>query len=110
MIGWRNCTIISSLYLALLFCGSCYTPCEYLYLLDYGEYTVTAGPASMAEPGHDTGLPVLEASVNAFTRLWLGIRPATGLAFTDDLKGPPDLLQALDVAFRLPAPQTDWDF
>ncbi len=75
-----------------------------------GEYVVTVGPVSTAEPGHDAGLPALKATVNAFTRLWLGIRPATGLAFTDDLEGPPDLLEALDAAFRLPSPATDWNF
>ncbi len=75
-----------------------------------GEYTVMAGPTSTAEPGHRADLPLLETSVNAFTRLWLGIRPATGLAFTDDLKGPPDLLEALDAVFRLSPPETDWGF
>jgi hypothetical protein len=38
------------------------------------------------------------------------VRPATGLAITDDLAGPPELLAALDDAFRLPAPTWDWQF
>ena len=53
---------------------------------------------------------VLTASVNAFSRMWLGVRPATALNFTDDLSGPPELLEALDSLLRLPDPQPDWDF
>jgi len=75
-----------------------------------GEYVLTLGTESGAERGHDPALPTLSASVNAFTRAWLGIRPATGLAATDELSGPPDLLAALDDAFRLPEPHPDWPF
>ncbi|HEX2998947.1 MAG TPA: GNAT family N-acetyltransferase, partial [Armatimonadota bacterium] len=50
-----------------------------------GEYVVSLGPASGAEPGYDAALPTLTASVGAFTRLWLGVRPASGLAITDEL-------------------------
>jgi hypothetical protein len=75
-----------------------------------GEYVVTLGPTSAAEPGSDAALPTLEATVGAFTRVWLGVRPATGLAVTDDLAGPPTLLKALDRALRLPDPRPDWDF
>lgn len=75
-----------------------------------GDYVVTLGESSGAEEGSDGSLPVLDASVNAFTRLWLGALPATGLAITDDLSGPPDLLQDLDYAFRLPPPHFDWGF
>jgi hypothetical protein len=46
----------------------------------------------------------------ALTRLWLGVGLATGLAFTDDLDGPPELLDALDSAVRLPEMRPDWDF
>jgi len=48
--------------------------------------------------------------VNAFTRMWLGARPATGLAVTDELTGPAALLEELDWALRLPEPKPDWDF
>jgi GNAT superfamily N-acetyltransferase len=75
-----------------------------------GDYVVTLGPSSGAEIGADASLPTLTASVGAFTRLWLGVRPASGLAVTDELSGPPELLNALDWALRLPAPQPDWDF
>ena len=69
-----------------------------------GEYVITLGPESSAEPGADPALPTLTASVGAFTRMWLGVRPATGLAVTDDLDGPPELLSALDRTLRLPVP------
>jgi hypothetical protein len=75
-----------------------------------GEYIVTLGACCSAQPGFDASLPTLTASVNAFSRLWLGVRPATGLAVTDDLSGPDDLLARLDQAFLLPQPKPDWDF
>lgn len=75
-----------------------------------GEYTVTLGGESEAKRGTNPTLPTLKASVNAFTRLWFGVRPATGLAMTDDLSGPPELLAQLDRALRLPLPVPDWDY
>ncbi len=75
-----------------------------------GEYLVTLGPTSSAEPGSDASLPTLDASVGAFTRMWLGVRPATGLAWTEELSGPQDLLEQLDRVLRLPDPKPDWDF
>lgn len=75
-----------------------------------GDYVVTLGPASSAERGRSDALPTLETSVGAFTRLWLGVRPAIGLAMTDDLRGPASLLDAIDRAVRLPHPEPDWSF
>ena len=73
-----------------------------------GEHTVRLGEESSLSHGIDDALPVLDASVGAFSRLWMGVRPATGLALTDDLTGPPALLEALDEAFRLPSPRAGW--
>jgi hypothetical protein len=75
-----------------------------------GDYVVTLGPESSCRAGSDVTLPTLTASVNAFSRMWIGVRPATGLAMTDSLAGPDDLLRRLDEALRLPEPQPDWDF
>ncbi len=75
-----------------------------------GDWVVSLGRSSGAGPGRDDTLPTLTASVNAFTRLWLGVGPASGLAMTDDLAGPPDLLAQLDATLRLPQPHPDWDF
>lgn len=75
-----------------------------------GKYRVKFGRESHVAAGEDASLPTLTASVGAFTRLWLGVRPASGLAVTDDLAGPPELLQQLDETLRLPSPVTDWQF
>ncbi|MBM3493452.1 MAG: GNAT family N-acetyltransferase [Armatimonadetes bacterium] len=75
-----------------------------------GSYVLTLGQESTCRPGADPSLPTLDASVNAFSRMWLGVCPASGLAIADDLRGPDELLERLDVAFRLPVPQPDWDF
>lgn len=75
-----------------------------------GSYVVTLGRESWAERGMDPALPTLAASVGAFTRLWLGVLPATSLAVTDQLSGPPELLEALDWVLRLPQPRPDWDY
>jgi hypothetical protein len=76
-----------------------------------GEYTVHLGHESGVATGLPGGsTPVLEASVGAFTRLWLGVRPASGLALTDQLAGPPDLIESLDLAFRLFPPLPDWPY
>lgn len=75
-----------------------------------GEYVVTLGAESSARPGTDPRLPTLAASVGAFTRMWLGVRPASGLAYTDELAGPPELLARLDDVLCLPQPRMEWDF
>lgn len=75
-----------------------------------GDYVITLGRESNAKPDTDDSLPTLTASVGAFTRLWLGVRPASGLAVSDNLTGPEDLLQTLDAVLCLPTPKTDWDF
>lgn len=73
-----------------------------------GRYVVTLGPHSHAEKGIDHDLPTLKASAGAFTRMWLGIRPATGLAVTDALSGPKDLLNDLDRILCIPEPHPDF--
>jgi hypothetical protein len=75
-----------------------------------GDYVVTLGASSGAEKGVDRSLPTLTASVGAFTRMWLGVRPASALAITDELAGPPSLLDELDWALRLPDLHLDWEF
>ena len=75
-----------------------------------GEYAVATASPSRAERGHRSGLPTLTATVNAFSRLWFGVRPASSLQHTDSLSGPPELLARLDDALRLPPPHPGWDF
>ena len=75
-----------------------------------GNYTIVLGASSSAEVGHSSSLPTLTASVGAFSRLWLGVRPASHIAATDELSGPAELLDQLDRSFRLPKPYLGWDF
>ncbi|MHC4712575.1 MAG: GNAT family N-acetyltransferase [Planctomycetota bacterium] len=75
-----------------------------------GRYIVTLGRKSSAKRGADKSLATLKASVNAFTRLWLGVVPATTLSVTDELSGPAELLSKLDEAIVLPVPRTAWAY
>ncbi len=75
-----------------------------------GRYRIHLGAPSYARLGEEPDLPLLTASVSAFTRLWLGVTPASGLTLTDDLSGPPELIEALDRVVRLPVPEPDWMF
>lgn len=75
-----------------------------------GAYTITLGPECKATKGLTSSLPTLTASVGAFSRLWFGVLPCSGLALTDELQGSPQLLAELDRVFRLPRPSLDWDF
>ena len=68
------------------------------------------GDPSSASVGEDPGLPTMRASVNAFSRFWFGVRPASSLALTDQLAASPDLLGSLDEAVRLPRPAPGWAF
>lgn len=75
-----------------------------------GDYVVTLGEDCSAEQGRSRRLATLHASVGAFSRLWLGVRGASSLAVTDDLRGDGDLLRELDRALRLPQPHFGWPF
>lgn len=75
-----------------------------------GEYTVVLGPESGAKPGHTADLPEMRADIGAFTRLWLGVRPPSVLALTDDIKAPDSLLKSLDRILPLPEPRFNCDF
>jgi predicted acetyltransferase len=75
-----------------------------------GDYVVTIGQESSATRGTRRSLPTLVATVNAFTRMWLGVQPATTLAVTDKLSGDARLLASLDEAFLLPKPHLNWFF
>jgi len=75
-----------------------------------GKYTVDLGPESRAISGFEEGLPILQADIGTFSRLWLGVRPATGLSITGNLTGPDTLLNALDEVLCLPSPHPDWDY
>lgn len=75
-----------------------------------GSHVVKIGPKSSVRSGTDPSLETVDASVNAFTRAWLGARRPSSVAVTDDLTAPPSLLSALDEALALPTPHPGWDF
>ena len=75
-----------------------------------GSYVVELGESSRAEKRADAALPVLKADTGAFSRLWAGVAPASGLAITDRLEAPQELIHDLDRLMRLPQPHPDWDF
>ncbi len=75
-----------------------------------GEWIVRFGTTTTVERGHEEDLPTISASVNALSRLWLGVRPASTLAATDDLEASPDLLATLDRLIALPRPDVQMDF
>ena len=75
-----------------------------------GEWVLTIGSTSTVEAGHDPGLETITASINGFTRAWLGARPPSSLTLTGELNGPPALLADLDAALAVPPPHPGWNF
>ena len=75
-----------------------------------GDYVVTLGEESSAVLGNKENLPTMTASVNAFTRMWMGVLPASSLTMSGELSAPIELLGSLDRLLRLPQPKVDWMF
>lgn len=75
-----------------------------------GNYVVDLGQESSIKKGSEKSLPLLKSTVNAFSRMWLGVRPASNIAITDDFDADPELIADLDRAVRLPRPHFGWDF
>ena len=75
-----------------------------------GKWIVTFDSESCAEAGYADDLPTMKASVGAFTRMWLGAAPATGIATTDAMQAPDTLLAELDEALMMPNPKPAWLF
>ncbi len=75
-----------------------------------GDYTVVLGSKSSAKKGLTKGLPKIRTTVNAFSRLWLGLRSATALTATDTFSAPAGLITRLDNLIKTPAPYIDWPF
>ncbi|MBY5162145.1 GNAT family N-acetyltransferase [Salsipaludibacter albus] len=70
----------------------------------HGTWTVELASSSTATRGATDDLPVVRAGVGAFTRLLLGVAPASGLALVDQLDGPTELLARLDRALATARP------
>lgn len=78
--------------------------------LTAGDYHLRLGELCEARRGHLPGLPLLEAGIGAFSRMWLGVRPASSLTLTDDLRAPVELIEQLDRVLRIPQPVPAWEF
>lgn len=75
-----------------------------------GDYIVTLGSESQAIKGKQEGLPHLQASVNGFSRLWLGCASAQAIALRGEINGDQSLLEELETCLCLPTPHTSLDF
>jgi len=75
-----------------------------------GSYIVSLGPESHIRPGTKKGLPTLRSSINSFTRLWLGVLPASSLSAAALIDISPELEADLDEHITLPEPKRLWDF
>lgn len=75
-----------------------------------GEYTVNLGESCSAQQGQQADLPLLNASVAGFSRLWLGCASATAISLAGEIEGPQDLLDKLERTLSLPLPRTGWEF
>ncbi len=75
-----------------------------------GEYSLILGPDSEISGGFKPDLPILDTDIGTFTRLWMGVRPASGLAITGKISAPDELLEVLDEVLCLPDPRPDWDY
>lgn len=76
-----------------------------------GTYQVTLGKkcSAIKDPAKQN-LPIMECSVNAFSRIWFGVRPASVLKSSEEIKSDPGLIEKLDKAFALPTPHFNWEF
>ena len=75
-----------------------------------GKYIVTFGKKSFIEKGYKKDLPVMKASIAAFSRFWFGIHKASYLTISNELQAPEELLTILDKKFIVPVPYFDWNF
>jgi hypothetical protein len=74
-----------------------------------GDYVIDLGATSSARRGVETGLPVLDCSVGALSRLLWGVTQASSLCVTDNMRVDAQLLPVLDRIFT-ERPHPFWDF
>ena len=75
-----------------------------------GNYTVRLSRKSDIKSGYTEKLPLLRSGIGAFSRMWLGVLPASSLAVSDNFSAPQGLIDRLDRAFDLPLPDPDLDY
>jgi hypothetical protein len=75
-----------------------------------GQYYLKLAGESNVQAGFKPGLPVLRASVGAFSRWWFGVLPASTLALNGNFEADPALLKKLDQSYHLPLPKMGWEY
>lgn len=76
-----------------------------------GEYWVRLASECEAKKAvANPDLPTLHASVNAFSRFWIGAATPEWLQVSEKFEGPPELIARLSRALCLPTPAYDWAF
>ncbi len=75
-----------------------------------GDFTVNIGRVSSIKDGRTDGLPIVDGSINGFTRLWIGILPPSTLGLTEDLNIDKTLFDKLEKVFYRPDARSDWDY
>jgi len=75
-----------------------------------GDYTIHLGSDCAAELGHQASLPMLDAAVPGFSRLWMGCTSATALSISGAIDAPWELINQLDESLSLPLPKVGWEF
>ena len=75
-----------------------------------GDYRIDLGVKGSVASGHDDACMTLTASVNALTRMLLGVARPSQLALTDEFAAPAPLLEALDATVTLPRPVPGFEF
>ena len=75
-----------------------------------GSYVFEADDVLSVEHGRDGEVPTLRCSVNALTRWWMGVVPASGLALRPGFDADPELLTQLDHGLITPEPSRGWNF
>lgn len=75
-----------------------------------GKFTVTIGKNSSIKRNFENSLPVVNATINAFTRLWIGLLPAETIGLVEKIEIENDLKIKLTKAFYNPDVRSDWDY
>ena len=75
-----------------------------------GDFTVTIGTESSIKNGLIESLPLIKGNINGFTRLWIGIIPATTIGLVEDLQIDDVLIDNLVNTFYKPEARSDLDY
>lgn len=75
-----------------------------------GDFTINIGKMSSIEKGLEKNLPMVKSSINAFSRLWIGILPAETIGLVEEIEIDEELKEKLTKAFYNPDVRSNWDY